>query len=99
MAPILSSIDPETLKTVALAVTGGSVVIGLVLMKVISSIIGKIVSLVVFAAIGIAGFSQRAQIADCADKVQNQAESSGSVNTKCTFFGQEVTLKVNLPSK
>lgn len=99
MAPILSSIDPETLKTVALGVTGGSVIIGLILLKVISSIVGKIVSLVVFAAIGVAGFSQRAQIADCAERVQAQAEASGSVNTKCTFFGQEVTLKVDLPSK
>lgn len=99
MSPIFSSIDPETLKTAALAVTGGSVVIGLILMKVISSVVGKIVSLVVFAAIGFAGYSQRTQIADCADKVQAQAETSGEVNTKCTFFGQEVTLKVDLPSK
>lgn len=74
-------------------------VIGLILMKVISSVVGKVVSLVVFAAIGLGGFSQRAQIADCAKKVQTQAESSGSVDTKCTFFGQQVTLKVDLPSK
>lgn len=99
MSAILSAISPETLKTVALGVTGGSLLIGIILLKVVSSIVGKIVSLIVFAAIGIAGFSQRAQISDCADKIQAQAEASGSVDTKCTFFGQQVTLKVDLPSK
>jgi hypothetical protein len=69
------------------------------MMKVISSIVGKVISAAVFVAIALGGYSQRAQISECVDKVKSQATATASVDTTCTFFGQDVTVKVPLPSK
>jgi low affinity Fe/Cu permease len=71
----------------------------LILMKVVSSIVGKIISLVVFIAIALAGYSQRAQLVDCANSVKSQATATASVNTTCTFFGQEIDVMVPRPSQ
>jgi len=94
MNSLWASTDIETLKNLALGLSGASIVVGLILMKVVSSIIGKIISLVIFVAIALAGYSQRAQVIDCANSVKAQATASASVNTTCTFFGQEVKVKV-----
>jgi hypothetical protein len=99
MSMIFAATDPETLKNLALGTSVVSVVVAIVLMKVVSSIVGKVISTAVFVAIALAGYSQRAEIADCVDKVKAQATSSASVDTSCTFFGQDVTIKVPLPTK
>ena len=99
MTMFFAAINPDTLKNLALGLSGGSLLVALVLMKVISSVVGKIVSTAVFVAIAFAGYSQRAEISDCVDKVKAQATSSAQVDTTCTFFGQDVTVKVPIPSK
>lgn len=96
---IFAATDPDTLKNLALGVSGGALLIGIILMKVVSSIVGKVVSTAVFVGIAFAGYSQRAEISDCVDKVKAQASTSAAVDTTCTFFGQDVNVKVPLPSK
>lgn len=99
MSVIWSTITVDTVKNLALGLSGASLIIGLVMMKVVSSIVGKIVSLVFFLAIALAGYSQRAAVIDCANAVKDQATATASIDTKCTFFGQEITVKVPQPSK
>lgn len=99
MSMIFAAMNPDTLKNLALGVSGGAVLIAIILMKVVSSVVGKIVSTAVFVGIAFAGYSQRAQITDCVDKVKTQASTSASVDTTCTFFGQDINVKVPLPSK
>jgi hypothetical protein len=99
MSMIFAATDPETLKNLALGGSVVSIVIALVLMKVVSSIVGKVISAAIFVAIALAGYSQRAEITECADKVKAQTTTTASVNTTCTFFGQDVTIKVPLPAK
>ena len=99
MNSLWASTDIQTLKNLALGLSGASLVVGLILMKVVSSIVGKIVSLVIFVAIALAGYSQRAQVIDCANAVKNQATTTASVNTTCTFFGQDIKVKVSQPSQ
>ncbi len=82
-----------------MGLSGASIIIGLVLMKVVSSIVGKIVSLIVFIAIALAGYSQRAQVIDCANSVKAQATATAAVDTTCTFFGQEIKVSVPQPSQ
>lgn len=82
-----------------MGLSGASIIIGLVLMKVVSSIVGKIISLIVFIAIALAGYSQRAQVIDCANSVKAQATASAAVDTTCTFFGQEIKVSVPQPSQ
>lgn len=101
MRSALAVIDVETIKTLALGISGGSIVLGLILMRVISSIIGKVVSLVLFLAIAVAGFSQRQAIVDCADKVRGEVTSTSptdrKVTTTCTFFGRDLKINVDIP--
>jgi hypothetical protein len=99
MNSLWASTDIETLKNLALGLSGASIIVGLILMKVVSSIIGKIVSLVIFVAIALAGYSQRAQVIDCANSVKAQATATASVDTTCTFFGQEIKVKVPQPTQ
>jgi hypothetical protein len=98
MAQILATTDAKTLQTLALGVSGASLVVAVVLLMAIKSIVGKIISVAIFLAISVAGYTQRASITDCADKVKAQA-SSASINTTCTFFGQNLTIKVKNPTK
>jgi hypothetical protein len=99
MSVIWSSINVDTVKNLALGLSGASLLVGLVMMKVVSSIVGKIVSLVVFLAIALAGYSQRAAVIDCANSVKDQASATASVDTTCTFFGQDITVRVPQPTK
>ena len=82
-----------------MGLSGASIIIGLVLMKVVSSIVGKIISLIVFIAIALAGYSQRAQVIDCANSVKAQATATAAIDTTCTFFGQEIKVSVPQPSQ
>lgn len=99
MTSLWASTDIQTLKNLAMGLSGASIVIGLVLMKLVSSIVGKIISLVIFVAIALAGYSQRAQVIDCANSVKAQATATATVDTTCTFFGQEIKISVPQPSK
>ncbi len=99
MSTIFAATDADTLKNIALGLSGASLLVAIILMKVISSIVGKVISAAVFVALALAGYSQRAEISDCDDKVKAQATSSATIDTTCTFFGQDVTVKVPLPAK
>lgn len=99
MTSLFAAIDAETLKNVALGLSVGSIVVGLIMMKVISSVVGKLVSMAFFAALALGVFSQRAEIVSCVDAVKSQATTSAAIETTCTFFGQDVTVKVPLPTK
>jgi hypothetical protein len=99
MNSLWASTDIQTLKNLAMGLSGASIIIGLVLMKVVSSIVGKIISLIVFIAIALAGYSQRAQVIDCANSVKAQATATAAVDTTCTFFGQEIKVSVPQPTK
>jgi hypothetical protein len=99
MNSLWASTDIETIKNLALGLSGASIIVGLILMKVVSSIIGKIISLVIFVAIALAGYSQRAQVIDCANSVKAQATATASIDTTCTFFGQDIKVTVPQPSQ
>jgi hypothetical protein len=94
----LAAVDAETLKTMALGLSVGSIVIAIVMLKVISSVVGKAISTVLFLAIALAGYSQRAQITSCIDEVRSQTSMTSPSQITCEFFGQEITVKVPVPS-
>ena len=100
-AATTTGFDIETIKTAALGMSGASLIIGLILMRVVSNMMGKVVSLVVFVAIALAGYSQRASIVDCANKLQVEATTATTEppEATCTFFGQELTIKIPQTSK
>ncbi len=99
MSTILAVTDANTLKNAALGLSGASIVIALILMKVISGIAGKVISTVVFVAIALVGYSQRAEITDCVNRVKTETNAATAQSVSCTFFGQDITLKVPSLSK
>lgn len=88
-----TAINPDTLKNLALGVSGASLIFALVLFKIVRSIVGRVVSTVLLVAVAFAGWSQRASIADCVAKVKD-GTSVASESVTCTFFGRDVTVKV-----
>ena len=102
MSGTVAAITENTLKTMALGISGGSLLIALILLKVVKSVVGKIISTAVFAAIAFAGYSQRQAITDCADKVRERVDAVQSGETKkvaatCTFFGRDFSINVDVP--
>ena len=59
----------------------------------------------IFAGLGIALYSQRASVVDCANQLREEASvsvsteaapaSGGDGEVTCTFFGQDVTIDLN----
>lgn len=105
MSTIMPTVDPDTLdtfKNAAMGLSVVSVVVAIVLLKVISGMIGRLVSTVLLVAVALVGYSQRAEITDCIDKVQaatTAVESASgdqtTLNQSCKFFGKE--FRVDLP--
>jgi hypothetical protein len=93
----LAAIDAETLKTMALGLSAGSIVIAIVMLKVISSVVGKAISTVLLLAIALAGYSQRAQISNCIDEVRTQTSLTTPQTITCELFGQEISVNVPVP--
>lgn len=93
----LAALDLNLVQNAALGVSVGSIVIGLILLKVVSSIVGKIISSAVMVALALGAWSQRAEISDCAKAVRDQAAPGATVEVKCTFFGQDLDIKVPIP--
>jgi predicted aspartyl protease len=96
MSTILAVTDANTLKNAALGLSGGALLVAIILLKVISNIVGKIISSVVLVAVALVGYSQRAEITDCVNKVKTESTANAATSVKCTFFGQD--LDVELPS-
>jgi hypothetical protein len=94
MSTIIAATDADTLKNAAMGLSAVSLVVAVVLFKVISGIIGRVVSTVVFVAIALAGYSQRAEITDCVNKVKAETNLATASTISCTFFGQDVTVDV-----
>lgn len=87
MRMISASLDLDTAKNLASGLSAGSVVLALVMLTVVKNLVMRVVTVVLLLGLGFASFSQRANIVDCAKKVQATA---GQTTTSCTFFGQDV---------
>lgn len=104
MSTIIAATDADTLKNAAMGLSVVSLVVAVVLMKVISGIVGRLISTVILVAIALVGYSQRADISSCIDAVKSATESAESQlqipeEITCKFFGQNVTVKVPQLSK
>ncbi len=99
MSTIIAATDADTLKNAAMGLSVVSLVVAVVLMKVISGMVGRLISTVILVAIALVGYSQRAEISDCVDKVKAEANLEMATSISCTFFGQDVTVKVPQLSK
>lgn len=72
------------------------VAIVLLVIRFISSLVVRLVLSVVFAALGVGIYSQRASLLDCAEKVtESVAADAATGDVTCTFFGRDVTISLD----
>ena len=89
MGQLSAAINVDTAKNIASGVSIGTVVIALVAVRLVKNMLVRVVTVVVLLALGLASYSQRSNIVDCANKVKATAGTSA---THCTFFGQDVEI-------
>jgi hypothetical protein len=92
---LFSSIDPDALRNVALGLSGGSLLLALVALKVLKSMVMRVVGLVVFVALSLAMFAQRSELQSCVESAKNAASgltsnSDTASQFNCTFLGFDV---------
>lgn len=80
-------VDLNTVKTVATWVIVGFVVVGLLSAIIVKKVIGKIISLVLAAAVVFFVWQQRGHVQDYANDVRNRV-----CTAEPSFFGIDVTL-------
>ena len=84
-----AAINVDTAKNIASGVSVGTVVVALLAIRLVKNMLVRVVTIVALLAIGLASYSQRTNIVDCANKVKANA---GTTTTHCTFFGQDVEI-------
>jgi hypothetical protein len=102
---IVQALDLGQVENGSLIAIGVCVVIVLLVLKFISSLVVRLVMSVIFAGLGVALFSQRSSVVDCANQLREEAsvsvseEATPTTDTDgtitCTFFGQDVTIDLN----
>jgi hypothetical protein len=88
----VAAVDLSTIRDVALGIVVGAVVLAVVFAIVIKWIVGKLVTVVLLAALAGIVWWQREAAVDCADDVRQTLAAGASDDTTCTFFGREVTV-------
>jgi hypothetical protein len=89
MALLAITLDVDSAKNIASGMSVGSIVVAVAALWLVKNMLLRMVSVVLLLALGIASYSQRANIVDCAEKVRATA---GTQVVSCKFFGQTVEI-------
>lgn len=79
-------------KNLSTGVSVGSIVLALLALRLVKSIVMRVLTSVLILAVGLAFYFQRAELSDCAKKVE--ASASTGEKAVCTFFGRDITIDV-----
>ena len=98
---LIQALNLNQAKNGSIIAIAACVVLVLLVLRFISSLVVRLVLSVVFAALGVVVYSQRASLVDCADKISSGVATStadpGSVT--CTFFGRDVKIDLGAGKK
>ena len=87
----MTALTVDQAKNAAVIAVVVLVVLSIVSAMIIKNIVGKIISIVLFAGLALGAYTQRANLKDCADKAQAQIEANATNPTlTCTFFGRDI---------
>ena len=90
---ITSSLTVDQAKNGSLIAIAVCVILLLGILKFISSVVTKIILTLVLTLIGGVAYSQRASLADCAEKISQEVQGNTSAESvNCTFFGQDISI-------
>ena len=85
-------LDFATVRFVALVVVAVAVVLALVAAYLVKAVVGKVVSILLLGGLAVLVWSQRQSLQDCADRVGTTLGAGAVDDTRCTFFGRDVTI-------
>lgn len=98
---LIQALDLTQAKNGSLVAIIVCVAVILLVLKFISSLVVRLVMSVVFAALGVVVYTQRASLVDCAEKITSSVAtdvaSSADSGVSCTFFGRDVTISLDNP--
>ena len=87
----MTALTVDQAKNAAVIAVVVLVVLSIASAMIIKNIVGKIISIVLFAGLALGAYTQRANLKDCADKAQTQIEANvTNPSLTCTFFGREI---------
>ncbi|MEZ5216783.1 MAG: hypothetical protein R2705_03785 [Ilumatobacteraceae bacterium] len=93
MLAFLTALTAADAKKIAIGVVVVVILGGYTSFKVTKTIVQKAISLGITVALIALVWSQRQNMSDCAQRVRDQMSTSLQVDTSCTFFGKDVTVK------
>lgn len=88
----LLALDPQSAQDIALGTVGGSVLVGLLVLKFVQSLVTKLLLVVVCGVVAVAAFDQRDNVSVCVERARVAIESGTVAGASCTLFGQTVTV-------
>lgn len=92
MVPDMAGISLDVARDVALYVALGAVVVAVVVAMVVRAVVSKLITVVALAALVIVVWTQRLSLQDCAADVRDELAAGATNDTRCTFFGRDVTV-------
>lgn len=103
---LIQALDLNQAKNGSIVAIIVCVAVILLVLKFISSLVVRLVMSVVFAALGVVVYSQRASLVDCAEKITSSVSDSvseggalsGDTVVSCSFFGRDVTISLDNPA-
>ena len=89
---IAISFNADNVENFSLMAIAASVVGLLLVLKFAKSVVSKLLLLIICVGIGFIAVSQRDAVNACVATATKQAQAGTPLETKCSFFGQEVSL-------
>jgi len=80
----------ETAKTIAIVIVAAFVLISILSAWLIKTVVTKLIVIGLMVGLGIAVYSQRASLQDCADQAKAKIDAKDASGLTCTFFGTDV---------
>ncbi|MDO8391948.1 MAG: hypothetical protein Q7V57_15840 [Actinomycetota bacterium] len=80
----------ETAKTAAIVIVVAFVVLTILSAWLIKTVVTKLIVIGLLVGLGIAVYSQRASLQDCADRAKAELDAADTSGVTCTFFGTDV---------
>lgn len=93
---VVLAVTLDQARTIALVATTALVVAAVASFWIMKSVVQKLAAFALLGLLAFAVWTQRGALQDCADKVRDNYERSGTTvtvtDTECSFFGVSITI-------
>ncbi|MEO5723145.1 MAG: hypothetical protein ABIQ39_10340 [Ilumatobacteraceae bacterium] len=86
------SLTVDTVKNAAIVVVVVLAVLAIVAASLIRKVVAKLIVVALVVIIGVAVWSQRSSLQNCATRAKDRAALGDKASVVCSFFGQSVTV-------